>query len=185
MEDADERVESYRIITKLFSAIGNLSEEQQLVLLRQLIKSRLKTHLFKAIIDLTHVQQLKLLRQLENLTTYDQPVKTLSLDDDQSFMREHKRKDCLLNANYSTGGKDFKDYILNISTVGVFIETEAAFTTDQEMVLTFKLPNYQQPLTLDASVTWIGDKGVGIRFTNLSPYQEEIIRSYIEKEDSA
>lgn len=185
MKDAEQREESYRIITKLFRAIGNLTEEQQLALLRQLIKGRLKTHLFKAIIELTEVQQLKLLRQLEKLPTYDQPVKTVSLDDDQSFMREHKRKDCLLNVNYSTGGEEFKDYILNISTVGVFIETETIFKADQEMALTFKLPNYQQPLTLEASVAWIGKKGVGIRFINLSPYQEEIIRSFIEKDEPA
>ena len=185
MEDNEQREESYRIITKLFREIGSLSDEQQVALLRQLIKGRLKTHLFKAVIDLTEVQQLKLLRQLEKLPAYDQPVKTVSLDDEQSFMREHKRKDCLLNVTYSTGGQEFKDYILNISTVGGFIETEEKLSVDQDMDLTFKLPNYQQALTLEASVAWIGNKGIGIRFTNLSPYQEEIIRSYIDKEQPA
>ena len=183
MKDAEQRGDSYSIIPTLFSAIENLNEEQQLALLRQLLTGRLKTQLFKAIIDLSEVQQLNLLKRLENLPTHDLPVKTLSLDDDQSSMREHTRRNCLLNVVYTTGGQEYKDYILNISTVGVFIETDAPFSVGQDMGLTFKLPNYQQLLTLEASVAWTGNKGVGIKFTNLSPYQEEIIRSYIEKEE--
>ena len=185
MKDADQKEESYRIITKLFRAIGSLSDEQQLALLRQLTKDQMKTQLFKAVIDLAEAQQLKLLRQLEKLPVYDQPVKTVSLDEDQSSMREHIRKNCLLNVAYSTGGQEYKDYILNISTVGVFIETDKKLSVDQGMALTFKLPTYQQPLTLEGVVAWIGNKGVGIRFTNLSPYQEEVIHSYIEKENPA
>ena len=82
MKDADQKEESYRIITKLFRAIGSLSDEQQLALLRQLTKDQMKTQLFKAVIDLAEAQQLKLLRQLEKLPVYDQPVKTVSLDED-------------------------------------------------------------------------------------------------------
>jgi hypothetical protein len=46
------------------------------------------------------------------------------------------------------------------------------------------LPNYQQPLKLDAAVAWIGHKGIGVKFKNLSPYQEEIIQTFIEKEEN-
>ena len=63
------------------------------------------------------------------------------------------------------------------------METDEELSVNQQMDLTFKLPNYQHPLTLEGAVAWIGNKGVGIRFTNLSPYQKEIIRSYIEKEE--
>ena len=177
-------METYSILPKLFRAIENLNEEQQLALLRQLFKGRLKSELFKAVIGLTDAQQLALLKRLEILPVEDEPVRTVSLDDEPSLMREHKRKDCLLNVAYSVRGQDFKDYILNISTVGAFIETGVPFTVGQEMVLTFKLPNYQQALTLEAKAAWIGSKGVGVRFANLSPYQEEIIRSYIEKEET-
>jgi uncharacterized protein (TIGR02266 family) len=178
-------VETYSVLPKLFRAIENLNEEQQSALLRQLFKGRLKAELFKAVIGLSDAQQLTLLKRLEILPVEDEPIRTVSLDEEQSLMREHKRKDCLLNVAYSTHGQDFKDYILNISTVGVFIETDTPVPVGQEMALTFKLPNYQQPLTLEARAAWIGSKGVGVKFTNLSPYQEEIIRSYIEKEEAA
>ncbi len=178
-------METYSVLPKLFRAIENLNEEQQSALLRQLFKGRLQAELFKAVIGLSDAQQLTLLKRLEILPVEDEPIRTVSLDEEQSLMREHKRKDCLLNVAYSTRGQDFKDYILNISTVGVFIETDTPVPVGQEMALTFKLPNYQQPLTLEARAAWIGSKGVGVKFTNLSPYQEEIIRSYIEKEEAA
>jgi uncharacterized protein (TIGR02266 family) len=89
----------------------------------------------------------------------------------------------LLNVTYSSEGKQYKDYILDISSVGVFIETEESFNVGQQMVLNFTLPNYQQALKLDSSVAWIGHRGIGVKFKHLSPYQEEIIHSYIEKEE--
>lgn len=183
MKEIEQGVESYGIIPKLFRAIGNLNEEQQLALLKQIRKGRLKTLLFKTIVELSEVQQLDLLKQIENMPAYDLPVRTVSLDEDQSSMREHLRKNCQLDVVFSTRGQEHEDVIRNISTVGVFVETDTTLSIGQEMVLTFKLPNYQQPLTLDAHVAWIGGKGIGIQFTNLSSYQQEIIRAYIEKEE--
>jgi Tfp pilus assembly protein PilZ len=185
MKEAEQKMELYSIIPKLFQMINELSEEQQLALLRQLLKGRLKNHLFKTIVDLSDVQQLNLLKQLENLPVEETPVRTVSLDDEEASMRGHRRKRCLLNVTYTSRGQEYRDYILDISSVGVFIETENTFSVGQDMVLSFKLPNYQQLLKLDAGVAWIGHKGIGVKFKYLSPYQEEIIRSYIEKDEPA
>lgn len=183
MKDIERTGESYSIIPKLFRTIGNLSEDQQLALLKQLRKGRLKVLLFNIIVEMSEVQQLSLLKQIENLPVYDLPIRTVSLDEDQSSMREHMRKNCSLDVVFTTRGQEYKDVILNISTVGVFIETNTNLSTGQEMSLTFNLPNYEHPLSLEASVAWIGSNGIGIQFTNLSSYQEEIIRAYIEKEE--
>lgn len=184
MKNTENSRESYSIIPRLFRSIGNLNEDQQLALLKQLRKGQLKTLLFKTIVGLSEVQQLNLLKQIENMPTYDLPVRTVSLDEDQSSMREHMRKNCLLDVVFSTREKDYEDVILNISTVGVFIETDTTLPVGQEMVLKFKLPNYKHQMTLDANVAWIGSNGIGIQFTNLSSYQVEIIRAYIEKEET-
>ena len=174
----------YSLIPRLFQLINELSEEQQVMILRQVSRGHLKNLLFKAIVEMTDVQQMNLLQQLESLTVNDTAVKTVSLDDDEeASMRGHRRKRCLLNVTYSSEGKDYKDYILDISSVGVFIETEETFDVGQQIILNFTLPNYQQPLKLDSSVAWIGRRGIGVKFKHLSPYQEEIIHSYIEKEE--
>jgi Tfp pilus assembly protein PilZ len=182
MKGIDRTGESYSFIPKLFRTIENLNEDQQLALLKQLCKGRLNVMLFNVIVEMSEVQQLNLLKQIENLPVYDLPIRTVSLDEDQSSMREHMRKSCSLDVVFKTDGQKYKDVILNISTVGVFIETNTTLSVGQEMSLTFNLPNYEYPLTLEGSVAWIGSNGIGIQFTDLSGYQEEIIRAYIEKE---
>lgn len=184
MKDSDSKMEMYGIIPQLFGLINELSEEQQLNLLKQLLKGNIKKQLFKAVVDLSDVQQLNLLNQLEKMPFGEPPARTVSLDDEESSMRGHRRKRCLISVTYSTKEQSFKDYILDISTVGVFIETDRSFSVGQDMVMTFKLPNYQQPMKLDATVAWIGNKGIGVKFKNLSPYQEEIIQAFIEQEEN-
>ena len=184
MREAETKLEMYSIIPKLYRLINDLSEDQQISILKQISRGNLKKHLFKAIIDMTDVQQMNLLKQLESLAANDSDIKTVSLDEDEeASMRGHRRKRCLLNVTYSSEGKEYKDYILDISSVGVFIETDETFSVGQQIVLNFTLPNYQQPLKLDSSVAWIGQRGIGVKFKHLSPYQEEIIHSYIEKEE--
>jgi Tfp pilus assembly protein PilZ len=186
MQEPDTKLEIYSIIPKLFRLINDLSDDQQMTILKQISRGNLKTYLFKAIIDMTDVQQISLLKQLESRAVNDTGVRTVSLDEDEeASMRGHRRKRCLLNVTYSAEGKEYKDYILDISSVGVFIETEETFIVGQQIILNFTLPNYQQPLKLDSSVAWIGHRGIGVKFKNLSPYQEEIIHSYIEKEERA
>ena len=186
MRESESKLEIYSIIPKLFRLINELSEDQQMVIFKQVSKGKLNKHLFKAIIDMTDVQQMNLLKQLEARAVKDTDVRTVSLDEDEeASMRGHRRKRCLLSVTYSSEGRQYKDYILDISSVGVFIETEETFAVGQQIVLNFTLPNYQQPLKLDSSVAWIGHRGIGVKFKHLSPYQEEIIQSYIAKEERA
>ena len=186
MRESETKLEMYGIIPQLFRLINELSDEQQVMVLKQISRGNLKKHLFKAVIDMTDVQQMTLLKQLESLAVNDTGIKTVSLDEEEeASMRGHRRKRCLLNVTYRSEGKEYKDYILDISSVGVFIETEETFNVGQQIMLNFTLPNYQQPLKLDSSVAWIGHRGIGVKFKHLSPYQEEIIHSYIEKEERA
>ena len=185
MRGSDSNKEMYTIIPRLFRLVNELSDEQQMTLLRQLIRGDTKKHLFKAIIDMSDAQQLELLQRIEKIPSIEIPVKTVSLDDAESSMRGHRRKRCLLNVTYTVQGKEYRDYILDISSLGLFIETEESFTVGQDMALSFKLPNYQQPLKLEAIVAWIGHRGIGVSLKNLSSYQEEIIQSFIQKEEDS
>jgi Tfp pilus assembly protein PilZ len=183
MREPESKMEMYSIIPRLFRLINDLSEDQQLMLLRQTLRGNIKQQLFKSIVEMTEAQQSNLLLQLKKTPIIETPDRTLSLHDEESSMRGHRRKRCLIIVNYTIQGREYKDYILDISSVGVFIETKENLTIGQEMALTFKLPSYQQPLKLEASVAWIGHRGIGVKFKHLSPYQEEIIQSFIEKKD--
>ena len=184
MREPDSNSGMYTIIPRLFRLVNDLAEEQQMALLRQLMKGNTQKLLFKAIIDMSEPQQLELLRRIEKIPSIDTPVKTVSLDDAESTMRGHRRKSCLLNVIYTVQGKEYRDYILDISNLGVFIETEETFSVGQDMALSFQLPNYQKPLKLDGSVAWIGHRGIGVKLKNLSSYQAEMIQSFLEKEDN-
>ncbi len=185
MREPDSKMEMYSIIPRLFRLINDLWEEQQLMRLRQLLRGNLKQQLFKSIVEMTEAQQSNLLQQLKKAPINETPDRKLSLNDEEPSMRGHRRKRCLINVNYSVQGREYKDYILDISSVGVFIETKENFFFFFEMALTFKLPCYQQPLKLEASVAWIGHRGIGIKFKHLSPYQEEIMQSFIAQKEAA
>jgi len=180
---ASNQKDRYRLIPRLFRRVAAMSDEQQVELLCHLLRGRVQNTLFKLIVDLPETQQSHLLEKIEDEAFRPSEIQTV-VDDEEAAMRGHRRKRCLLAVTCVSGSENFQDYILDISSVGVFIETDRRFAVGQEMVLSFKLPNYQQPLKLDAAVAWIGQKGIGVRFRQLSPYQEEIIRSFIEKEEN-
>ena len=84
------------------------------------------------------------------------PVKTVSLDEEETSMRGHLRKPCLIRVNYTILEQTYEGYILDISTVGVFIETSESFSVGQEMTLAFSLPNHQQMFKLIGMIAVIG-----------------------------
>ncbi len=182
MNASDTQFDRYSLIPRLFKLVNGMPEDQQLMLLRQLLKDNVKKHLFKIIIDMSDSQQLKLLEQLEKLPSDEMPVRTVSLDEEEeTSMRGHLRKPCLINVQYTIQDQDYKGYILDISTVGVFIETNESFSVGQELDLAFSLPNYQQEFKLNGMIVWIGHQGIGVKFQNLSPHQEDTIKHFIDK----
>jgi Tfp pilus assembly protein PilZ len=182
MNASDIQLDRYSLIPRLFKLVNGMSEERQLVLLRQLLKDNVKKHLFKVIIDMSDSRQLKLLEQLEKLPSDEMPVRTVSLDEEEeTSMRGHLRKPCLINVAYTIQDHDYKGYILDISTVGVFIETNEPFSVGQELTLAFSLPSYEKVFNLQGLIVWIGHQGIGVKFQNLLPDQEDFIKSFIEK----
>jgi len=55
----------YTTTARLFKLISNISEEQLLILLKELLKDRFTAHLFGLIIEMPDEQQLMLIKQLE------------------------------------------------------------------------------------------------------------------------
>ena len=160
----------YHFIARLFELMNTISEDQLLIILKQLLKDKLSTHIFKLVIDLPDEQQAALLEQLEK-TALEIPRKD---------RRRHPRRACLMPLDYSVQGRQFKGYILDINTHGAFIETNDYFFSGQEIIMTYSVPHYQKPLRVTGEIVWSSQNGIGIKFNRLSPHQTEVIKSFSE-----
>ncbi len=177
---SNEQLGKNSLISRLFKIVNGLSEDRQLILLKQLLKNNITNHLFKLIIDMSDYQQQVLLEELEKLPADEIPVKTVSIDENEVLMRGHTRKACLISVDFSFQNSFFKGHILDISLVGVFIETDELLPVEEKIKVAFSLPNHKKPLTLTCMVAWIGQNGIGVSFNKLTKHHEKIIKSFVE-----
>lgn len=81
--------------------------------------------------------------------------------------RRHPRTPTSIPVVYHAEGKTHKDYILNISSGGVFIGTTSEVSWSSEIVMTFKHPVAGVNLSIVGRVAWASLRGVGVRFKRL------------------
>ena len=55
----------------------------------------------------------------------------------------------------------------NVSTGGMFLETELALRVGQRLKLRFHVPAQKEPIAADGEVRWVETGGAGIRFVGL------------------
>ena len=84
MTTPKKKSNKYSNTARLFKLVSNISEEQLLILLKELLKDRFTAHLFRLIIEMSDDQQLLLMKQLEETS-----VKSGNLD-----KRSRLRKPC-------------------------------------------------------------------------------------------
>lgn len=96
-------------------------------------------------------------------------------------IRKNERTECLITVNYAAKGRAYQNYIQDISTEGVFIETRDKFSVGDEILLTISYSNEVRPFKIAGEVVRISSKGVGVKFKKLSQVQEEIIKTIIKK----
>lgn len=174
------KVGKYGHIPRLFKLVSDLSEDQQLNLLKQMLAEKVKPYLLKSIIDMTEKQQFQLLEKLETIPQKETPIKTVSLDDEQATMRGYLRKSCFINARITADNRQHVATILDISSIGVFVEISETFPEGQRMEVSFSLPDHTNPLTLSGKVVWVGQGGVGVKLEKLTAKEEKIILDYIQ-----
>ncbi|UCD89901.1 MAG: PilZ domain-containing protein [Desulfobacterales bacterium] len=83
--------------------------------------------------------------------------------------RKHPRKQTSIYAVCSGHECYLRDYITDISAGGLFIETDSALFLNQELVLTFFLPDAGTPIKIKGKVVRSDAKGFGIKFDELLP----------------
>jgi Tfp pilus assembly protein PilZ len=164
MLDTDPQLGKYGVTARLFKLINDLPKDKKLILLKQLIGDDVTTQLCKLIVEMSEDQQVILLEQLEAMPVAEMPERTVSLEGNESSMRD-------------------KSYILDISIGGVFIETNETFTIGQEIMLNFALPHYQKPFKLRGKISWGSPRGFGVKFDKIPLQQGEILKSYVEQKE--
>jgi len=178
MVSANPPSEHNTINLKLAELIKNLPEEQQLILLKQLLKGNLTTTLYRMIGKLTDNQQSTLLLQLQ-----EHPLKTINLDETEIALRGHNRKSCMLSIDYTVEDRKFESFMLDISPAGAFIETGEPFTSGQHIKLSFTLPNNAVQLTISGEILWKGMLGIGVKFKDLDPEKAALISAFMAEEE--
>ena len=164
----------YDYIARLFELINTISEEQLLIILKQLLKDKLSTHIFKLVIDLPDEQQAALLEQLEKS----------ALEIRSKDRRKHSRRACLVPVDYSVQDRQFKGYILDINAHGAFIETNDYFFSGQEIIMTYSVSHYQKPIRVTGEIVWSSRNGIGVKFSQLSAHQVAAIKSFSENSEN-
>ena len=166
----------YTVLTRLFEMVGRLSEEQQILLLRQLDRGVLTSHLFKVIIDLPEEQQNRLLDRLGEMLSEELPEKTITLDE-----RELPRRTCTIAVNFDTQGHSFQDTILDISAAGVFIKTDQSLDVGQGLSLRFAFPGVEEDLDIKGEIVWRSPKGIGVKFFDLTADHFDRIKHFVNQ----
>jgi Tfp pilus assembly protein PilZ len=179
---SDPALGKFGITARLFKLVSDMPKDKQLLLLKQLIGDRVSAHLYKLIVEMNEEQQIILLEQMGQLPPAELPVRTVSLEETESSMRENPRKPCLINTNYRIQNRNYKSYLLDISIGGVFIEADTRFPVGQELLLKFSLPNRPQPFTFSGKIAWSSAKGFGVQFNKISETQSDILKSFVEQD---
>ena len=185
MSELNLQNDRYAVTTRLFNFINDLSLEKQFILYKQLVKDNIINELLKLIIDLSEVEKVQLLEQLGEIPYEDEPIRTVNLDDHESFMRGNPRKICFIAVNCRVENRSFKSYIIDISAVGAFIESNDLFPIGQKIAMALKLPNHPEAFQLNGRIARSGSKGIGVKFHGLTETQEDAIRRFIESKSEA
>ncbi len=129
-----------------------------------------------ALIDImSEPMRLKLLRFLEKR------FKRIRSENDESDRRGDSRRQCLIPVDYLVKGQIFNSYILDISTYGVFIETDLTFASGLDIRLTFTIPDQKTPFNLNGEIVWSGSQGFGVKFNYISKHHMDIVKNFAEQ----
>jgi hypothetical protein len=81
-------------------------------------------------------------------------------NDERRFARE--KTDAIVDYQYT--GKAKSDYIRNICTNGLYIETYERLTQNEKIIMTFTNPQNNKPAKVTGRIMWSNQKGAGIKF---------------------
>ena len=93
--------------------------------------------------------------------------------------RRFPRRKCVMVVDCEAKGSMSRDYVLDVSQGGVFLETTRLLGIGEKVRLTFSLPNVDKPLKISGKVVWKNIHGVGVEFDSVKPEQHKLLESIV------
>ncbi len=93
--------------------------------------------------------------------------------------RRFKRKEALICVDYENAEQFLRDYAINISLGGIFLQTDSPLPVGTTLKLFFSIPELDDLIETTGEVVWVkksenGNKGgMGIRFNDLTDEAKE------------
>jgi len=85
-----------------------------------------------------------------------------------AIRRKHPRKNYLVQVDYRVGDRVFNGMAINLSAVGMFIETPRnllpRFSRGNQIILTFTHPERKEHVKITGEIARIDESGIGVRF---------------------
>jgi Tfp pilus assembly protein PilZ len=167
--------ETGNVDPELAEQIKALTADQQLALLKDLLKNNITGTLLRIVEELPAEQQQIVASRLQART-----AEPAILQETEIALRGYSRKSCMLQVRYMVGGENFDSFMLDISPAGAFIETDKAVAQGQAIHLEFSLPPDPEPVTLNGVILWKGMLGMGVKFTDPAPEQLKRISDFMQ-----
>jgi len=74
----------------------------------------------------------------------------------------------------------YRDFIQDISEIGLFIKTSNIFSVGQTIVMTFISPDQQKPYKINGEIIRVHTDGIGVKFKIESQVQRMVLKGYID-----
>ena len=167
MSEKPDPNDKYQKLANLFKSIEALSLAEKLDVIKEFSAARLDMILFQLVLQMTPFERNELIESLDKVNASDN--------------REHDRKDCVLLTDYVVGDRLHKNYVKDISEGGVFIEAKGEFTVGDKIVQSLSMFDEQILFKFNGEIVRIDNEGVGVKFTNLTPYQLDTLKRVMNK----
>ncbi|MCP4648097.1 MAG: PilZ domain-containing protein [bacterium] len=89
--------------------------------------------------------------------------------------RENLRKGCATPVDFVVEDQTFAGSIQNISTTGMYIESDETFHVGQEVTLSFSLPGLEKPVETGGEIIWTDQRGFGVNLEEPAEYLQEYL----------
>jgi len=86
-----------------------------------------------------------------------------------------------ITIEYDTEDGSYQSFVRSMSLEGVFIETGESFSDGQEVMMSFSVGDEHIDLMVEGTVADRTAEGIEVKFEELSPEDQEMIKSLIEK----
>jgi hypothetical protein len=180
MDDFGSQLGRFSTTARLFGVVDELSRDQQFILLKQLLGERITQKLYKLVLEMSEEQRLHLFEQLMEIPLEPAEGATINLDEEDVPMRQIPRKACRLRAVCVLDATTFDGIITDISTVGLFIQTQRSFPSGKAIRVSCRLPGLERALILNGEILRSEPAGIGIRLKALRPEHERAILAFIQ-----